>query len=83
MAVPFDVIGGDKVPEAAVHPPDHINWNALRTWGIYDQMLGGPRKRAHIPRWVESQSLRNSEIDDDGAPLQDDDTPFAGIPDPP
>ena len=43
------------------------------------------RGAAHVSgptflRWVESQSPRKSEIDDDGAPLQDDDTPFAGIP---
>ena len=50
MAEPFDVIGGDKVPEAAVQPPDHIYWNALRTWGILrPNAWGGPRKRAHVP----------------------------------
>ena len=87
MAEPFDVIGGDKVPEAAVQPPDQIYWNALRTWGILrPNAWGCPRKRAQLHfDGLDLRSPRKSELDDapDGASLQDDDTPFAGIRDPP
>jgi hypothetical protein len=84
MTERVDVIGGDKVPEAAMQPPDHVYWNALRTWGILrPNAWGGPRKRADVLRWVATVALRKSELDDDGAPLVEEDTPFAGIPQPP